>query len=59
LHLGAVFVSDLFSGLTESLRASTVKRTAGVDVGGNGSACNGRIDPVLLRGRGEQAAFPT
>ena len=47
-----------FSGLTESLRASTVNRAAGRGaVGGNGSACDWRFDPVLVCGRGEQARF--
>jgi hypothetical protein len=47
-----------FSGLTESLRASTVNRTAGVEpAAAMVPPAIGRIDPVLVRGRGEQARF--
>ena len=47
-----------FSGLTDSLRASTVNHTAGPGaVAVDGSACDRRIDPVFVSGRGEQARF--
>jgi hypothetical protein len=58
LHLGAVFFGDPRLGPDRKAARVDGKPDSGRGtVGVNGSACDWRIDPVFVRGRGEQTRF--